>query len=247
MLSEDALRAGAVACFTNAQDLYNEAQLLYEQARSPRAAALALIGAEEFAKAVLFTSAALLSEQRHRLPCRLESPILAHHICTMAEVAQLMASELWDIADEFGGTTALSRLGDLFGTLTEWGLDGLLNAEATREYDSELDRKHEEASRDGRRLEAHPERDLARVLREPDGKKAALYVELDTRGKVRSPTNRVAQRDVRASIGGLAYLLVAYAALPTVVGDDQRWRDFAECVRHGQPEIQMPRHGATSV
>jgi AbiV family abortive infection protein len=68
MLSEDALRAGAVACFTNAQELYEEANLLFEQARSPRSAALALIGAEEFAKAVVFTVAALLPEQRHCLP-----------------------------------------------------------------------------------------------------------------------------------------------------------------------------------
>jgi AbiV family abortive infection protein len=55
MPSEDALRAGAVACFTNAQDLYEEAKLLFEKARSPRSIALALIGAEEFAKAVVLT------------------------------------------------------------------------------------------------------------------------------------------------------------------------------------------------
>src|SRR5437867_4264587 len=46
MLSEGALRAGAVACFTNAQELYDEAKLLYEQAQSPRSVVLALIGAE---------------------------------------------------------------------------------------------------------------------------------------------------------------------------------------------------------
>jgi AbiV family abortive infection protein len=44
-----------VACFANAQELYEEAKLLFVQVRSPRSVALVLIGAEEFAKAVVFT------------------------------------------------------------------------------------------------------------------------------------------------------------------------------------------------
>ena len=143
MLSEDALRAGVVACFTNAQELSNEATLLCEHAQSPRAGALTLMGAEEFAKAILFTIAALLPEHRRRLPCRLEGHLLKHHICAMAEVAHMMNSALWEMAGEFGGTTAMSRLGDLFGTLAEWGLDSLLNTETARGYYGELRRKHE--------------------------------------------------------------------------------------------------------
>ena len=71
MQSEAALREGAVACFANAQELYEEAKLLFVQAQSPRAVVLALIGQEEFAKAVVYTVAALLPEQRHRLPPKL--------------------------------------------------------------------------------------------------------------------------------------------------------------------------------
>ena len=77
MLSEDALRAGAVTGFTKAQALYHEAKLLDEQAQAPRAAALALMGAEEFAQAVLCTVAALVPAHRHALPCSVSSlPIL---------------------------------------------------------------------------------------------------------------------------------------------------------------------------
>jgi hypothetical protein len=76
MPSEDALRRGAVASFTNAQELYEEAKLLFEQGHPPRSVALALIGAEAFAKAVVLTVAALLPKQRRRLPWRLNCLIL---------------------------------------------------------------------------------------------------------------------------------------------------------------------------
>jgi AbiV len=239
MLSEDTLRARAVACFINAQELYEEAKLLFEQARSPRSAALALVGAEEFAKAVVFTVAALLPEQRYRLPSRLDGHELKHRICSLADVAQIMSSEWWAVANDYGGTIPTSRLGDLFGFLAEWGLDSFLDTNSARQYYKTLRVEHEEEHRRSRHLQADTERDIHLFLREPDLKNAALYVDLDTSGKVMSPTNRVEERDARVSIAGLEYFLEEYAALPTVVGDDQHWRDFAKHVRNGLPETDI--------
>jgi hypothetical protein len=53
-----------------------------------------------------------------------------------------------------------------------------------------------------------------------------------------SPSNRVEERDARVSILGLEYFLEEYAALPTVVGDDQHWHDFAKRVRNGLPDTE---------
>jgi hypothetical protein len=113
MQSEDALRAGAVACFTNAQELCEEANLLFEQARFPRSVALALIGVEEFAKAVIFTVAALLPQQRHHLPAKLNGHELKDHICGLADGLVCAYEEGWAIE----GTPPSARLGDLFKEL----------------------------------------------------------------------------------------------------------------------------------
>jgi len=220
MRAEDALRAGAVAAFTQAQALSQEAQRLAAPAQAPRAAALALLGAEAFAHAVLCTVAALVPAHRHALPGRRADPALTQHICTMAAVAQRMARTLWTVASAFGSPTALSRLGALFATLAEWGPDGLLNPAAARAYDSARPRTHAEDQRDGPPLRAQPapNRDLA------------------ARGQGMSPPPQVDPSEARARIGGLACVLAAYALLPTVVGDDQRWRAFAARVRHGLPD-----------
>src|SRR5215472_808981 len=110
MQSEAALRAGAMACFTNAQELYEEAKLLYEHARSPRSIVLAVIGAEESAKAVVYTVAALLPEQRLYLPPKLGYHPLKHHICMLADGVLCACEEGWAVE----GNTPVSRLGDLF-------------------------------------------------------------------------------------------------------------------------------------
>ena len=222
-----------MACFTNAQELYEEVKLLHEQAQSPRSVALVLIGAEEFAKAVVFTVAALLPEQRHSLPPRLDGDELKHQICSLADAAQIMNHEGWNV---YGGTTPVSRLGDLFGVLAGMGLANLLDAKGAKQYYQELRREHEEESRRWRHLQEDPEQDIYLSLREPDLKNAALYVDLDASGKVMSSSNRVEERDARVSILGLEYFLEEYAALPTVVGDDQHWRDFTERVRNGLPD-----------
>ncbi len=50
-----------------------------------------------------------------------------------------------------------------------------------------------------------------------------------------SPANRVEERDARVCIHSLKWFLDVYSALPTVVENDQRWRDFAQQVRNRLP------------
>ena len=49
MVSEEILRRAAHAAFTNTKALYDEARLLYESQRYARAAALAVVAAEDSA------------------------------------------------------------------------------------------------------------------------------------------------------------------------------------------------------
>lgn len=232
MQSEAALRAASVACFVNAQELYEEAKLLYDRVRGLRSVVLALIGAEEFAKSVVFTVAALLPAQRALLPAKLSGHALKHHICVIADGVVCACSEGW--AAE--GTTPISRLGDLFRALAEIGLARLLDGKKTMQYYEELQREHAEESRRWRHLRAEPEKDIYLGSGEADLKNAALYVDLDASGKVLSPMNRVEATHAVQSILALESYLEAYATLPTVVGDDQRWCDFAERVRHRLPD-----------
>jgi hypothetical protein len=139
------------------------------------------------------------------------------------------------MADEYSGTTPISRLGDLFRVFAEWGLDSVLDADRAKQYYRELRREHEEENRLWRHLQADPEKDIRLGLREPDLKNAALYVDLDASGKVMSPTNRVEESDAWGSIQGLEWFLDVYSALPTVVGNDQYWRDFAQEIRNRLP------------
>ena len=224
MQSEAALRAGAVACFANAQELYEEAKLLYEHAQSTRSVVLALIGAEEFAKAVVFTVAALLPEQRHRLPPKLDGHALKHHICMLAEAAQIRNTKRWGRKAKDGDIT------DYFRDLARWGLDSLLNTKEAKQYYRELRRELEEDNQSLGQADSEY-KVFFRSFTEPDLKDAALYVDLEDSGKVNSPSTRVSAHHAVTSINGLLYYLEEYAALPTVVGDDERWHDFAASLR----------------
>src|SRR5215475_8140913 len=138
MPSEDALRTGVIACYTNAQELYEEAKLLFEQARFPRSVVLALIGAEELAKAVVFTVAALLREQRQGLPSRLDGHELKHYITGLMEAAEITNGDWWyeadSEADSYGGTTPTTRLCDLFVVLAKGGLGGFIDGKQAKQY-----------------------------------------------------------------------------------------------------------------
>src|SRR5688572_11568284 len=71
MTSANTFRKAAAEALTNANELCAEAELLAKNGHNSRAAALAAIGLEEFAKAVACTVAAIFPEQSNDLWNRL--------------------------------------------------------------------------------------------------------------------------------------------------------------------------------
>lgn len=232
MLSESTLRVIAAACFKNAQQLYDEAKLLIQQDRFARAAALAVIGAEEFGKAVIYTMAALLPEQRRLLPRVLNNHQLKHRVCSFAEVAKIMNEDYWAAIGR--PDTALTRLTDLFVPLVEHGLASCLDEEEARQHYQQLrQRHHEEQHRNT--FQPQVERDWGLPFREPDLKNAALYVDIDASGRVLIPITRVDSQAAVLVIESLDWFLEQYAELSSVVSDEQSWRDFANEIGRRRP------------
>lgn len=228
-LTDEVLREAAVACFANAQCLYAEANLLLEHGHGARAAALAIIGCEEFAKAVAHTLGALLPEQRDILARRLNELQKRHdvkHLITdMADAAQIENSEGWSVAaDEAGyGPSPEQRLTDMFISLARWGVSELVmtREDARKEY-----KTRDELLRSSR---------LAWEVDDPPPvhpsplKEAALYVDLTQGGKIRTP-KRVEDRGY-PTILSLEYFLEEYRALPEVLETEAKWTIFCSHVR----------------
>ncbi len=228
-LTEEVLREVAVACFNNAQSLYEEAKLLLEHGYRARAAALAIIGCEEFAKAIVHTLGAALPSQRDVLVRRLNDLQKGHDvkylITDIADVAQIENSEGWHVA--YGETgcwpSPQERLTDMFISMARWGISDLVMTRegAKKEYkirDQEL----------GKYRLSWEVNDLP-PARPSSLKEAALYVDLALDGKVRTP-RRVEDEGYR-TILGLEYFLDEYRALPEMVGADARWTVFSARVR----------------
>jgi AbiV family abortive infection protein len=229
MQSEVALRSAAANCYMNAQALYEEAGILYQEQRYPRASALAVIGAEEFGKAIVYVVAALLPDQRHLLPSTLDGHELKHRICDLAEAAQIVNKDGWDAAG--CPSSPVGRLTDLFVPLAERGLASFLDKNEARQFYTELRTRHKELQREWSTFQTESKTDWSLASREPDLKNAALYVDLDPTGKVLSPMDRVDDRCARISILGLGWFLDEYAKLSAVISDNSEWQKFADEVR----------------
>jgi AbiV family abortive infection protein len=114
MPSEEILREAAAASFDNAHALYEEAGLLYERDKFARSAALAVLGAEEFAKSVIYLVAALMPEQHHLLPARLEDHGTKHRAGDAAQAAEIMNEDGWAVQRSEGYPVSIhSRLADM--------------------------------------------------------------------------------------------------------------------------------------
>jgi AbiV family abortive infection protein len=87
------LRQAAAACFKNAQSHYEAAKLLVKHDYSSQAVALAVIGVEEFAKALVYAVAALMLSQRKDLPDKIGNHHLKHRVASLAAGARAMLSE----------------------------------------------------------------------------------------------------------------------------------------------------------
>jgi hypothetical protein len=224
--SEALLRAAALASFNNAKNLCAEAELLEDNGHVARAAALAVIGAEEFGKAIVYLVAALLPSGRKWLPAKLDGHELKHRVCDSAEAAEATNEKLWIVHRQNGFPVGpQGRLTDMAVVLAGWGLRSLVDAKEARQHFTER-RKHHE---DERRRFGDKE-DLFLALRQPDLKNAALYVDLDRERRVLQP-DRVDARAARISIAGLKWYLEAYIALPSVLHENEAWESFAAEVR----------------
>jgi hypothetical protein len=130
----------------------------------------------------------------------------------------------------------------LRASLAESGLGALLDRNEAEQYYKDKRQRHEEHRRLFAHLQENPEKDFSLALRNPDLKNAAFYVELDVNldpsGKVMTPSDRVEEREAKMTVPGLGWFLDEYAPLSTIVGDDGRWRDFAERVRWRLPDTK---------
>lgn len=127
--------------FRNSQNLYDEAVLLVREGHSARAVALAVIGSEEFAKAVVYVIGALLPEVRSRILEEkgkgLRTHEVKHLINLFAEAAQIENHEGWLVAQQEGGywPNASSRLEDMLISLgRKMILDDLLSKDEAKKY-----------------------------------------------------------------------------------------------------------------
>jgi AbiV family abortive infection protein len=223
-LSERTLRVAALACWENAASLSAEAKLLAEHDYCARAVALAILGLEEFAKAIGYAVAALLQEPRDALVKKLNdltSHEVKHLLAYSSEYAQI-ATENWadGVEWETGFRPSLDQqFAARFCQLARGGLGGLLE-------------EPREAKRFFKTTRPSVIGDDSDVPFGPDGKNAALYVDVTPDGEVKTPT-RVAGR-ATSEIIGLDWFLEEYADLPCVLKDDAEWTRLAAAAGQGR-------------
>ena len=224
-LTEELLRQAALASINNALSLHESAVLLTQNGKAPAAAALAIIGAEEFAKAVLYTIAAAVPEERPILEARwwdLREHNVKHVLTGAVEGAYETNSEGWAIVRQESGyaVSAEHALGDMFEALARSGINELImpRKQAKKYYD-EIRRSLGFLSREDM-LPSDPSR----------LKEVALYVDISAEGKLSTP-DRVDDREAELCIRGLEYFLGHFHALPSVLEDDEKWAELAMRIR----------------
>ncbi|MFQ5816053.1 MAG: AbiV family abortive infection protein [Candidatus Binatia bacterium] len=214
MFSEVSLRNAAAACFINAESLREEARLLSGNRYEARAAALAIIGVEEFAKAIVWTVGALLPEQRNLLPSKLYVHEVKHIIAGYAEVAQSECNDDFLVLAQESGywPTAQVRLTLMFRRIAGYGLRTLLSP-------PQVARKYYEAL----------QRDFAEIFVDPYLKNQVLYVDLTPTGEVLMPDRL--EDPAESQILGLEWFLDEYRGLPELLIDDAAWNKLCGSVR----------------
>jgi AbiV family abortive infection protein len=223
--SEVLCRQGALACYRNAESLCEDAKLLIQHGQRARAVALALIGREEFAKAIVYTLAALLPDDRQILVekiSELRFHEVKHLIAMIAEVAPLACSDGIAAAEQDAGYS-MSPEDYLAVLLREMARLGLAEIIGTRVDAKEF---YKWVVRDSNWPFIAPS---GKHLLEIERKDAALYVDLTRDGEVLTP-DRVA--DYAASdVEGTSLFLKDYGALPQILEDDAKWEKFARSFR----------------
>lgn len=221
MTSAKTFRMAAAAALTNANELCAEAKLLAENGHNSRAAGLAVIGLEEFAKAVVFALAGIFPEQSSEMRQRLLNHDVKHWIADTFEGAQIVTDE-WPLIlfQETGSwPPAEEVLRNIFVELSkrEWVSLVPLQAEA----------------------EAHRKKmksENKEFVQTPYLKNAAFYVDIYSDGEVLLPTR--VDRFAVSEIQGLAWSLRKSHPLLEILSDEEKWTKFAEGVRQS-PGVRL--------
>ena len=213
------LRNLASACFANAQSLSDDAIPLLNEGRVRGAYALAVIGIEEFAKAVLHTVAALRPAERGMLGAEVRSHEVKHLIAANAEYAQIEVAEGWLVAEQESGMRVpqRARLEDLVGNLLKRGVAGLLQEpKQAKAFYAELRQKFSDH------------------LVEPDFKNVAFYADLLPTGEVVTPERVL--KEMASPVSSLEWFVEVYKGLDEVLRDDTWWERFVRGVRREPQE-----------
>ncbi len=214
MPSPKIFREAAVAALANAHELYAEAKLLAEKDHSSRAAALAVIGVEEFAKSVVYTLAAIFPEQSDGIRNRLIRHDVKHWVADVFEGAKIVTDEWPLIVFQETGIWPSSQqvLADIFVELSRNGLSKVV----PNDQQAEKHRKESKFKND-------------QNIATPFIKNAAFYVDISLTGEVLSP-GRV-DKFTNAEIEDLEWYLDHSSALREVLSDDPVWGRFSDGVR----------------
>jgi AbiV family abortive infection protein len=221
--TERQLREVALACFTNAQEFHEEARLLLQH-HHVRSIALAILGGEEFAKAIVFTVAAFYPDEHVLLSRALfwergRNPDLFRH-----EVKHL-------VTDIIEGV--LIQTDDIIDGV-EW--DSSFSTDAYQRFHMRLS----QLVMDGlKALLPHPSKakEQAKALNEikygaaPSTlKNLAFYVEIDRQGNIVAPS-QLEREQAASEIYGLEYFLDTFSLLPELLQNDERWQPLAHSIR----------------
>jgi AbiV family abortive infection protein len=225
MTSAKTFRRAAAAALMNANELCAEAELLAENGHKSRAAALAVIGLEEFAKAVACTVAAIFPEQSKDLWNRLNDHNVKQWIIqTFDGVESEVENGIDGISWGSGvhcAPEADAILLEIFRTLSksDWG-----SFIPTKKAAKSAAKKDQETLNDPK-IHALPTDYITTAFI----KNAALYVDLSEKGEVLSP-NRI-DGNTQAEIGGLAWSLRRSDSLIGIFSNEEKWKWFAKHIR----------------
>ena len=199
-----------------------EAKVLADHGYGARAVGLAVLGHEEFAKAIGYAVAATSEEPDDVLVKKLKhltSHEVKHLLAQSSEYAQIVTRDWADAMEwQTGFRPSLREQFDArFCQLAQGGLSSLLEKPSTAK--SLLKTTNPSAVTDG-------DVDL---LFGSDLKNAALYVDIGSDGQVKTPARIAGQ--ATPEILGLDWYFEQYADLPCVLKDDGEWTCLVARVR----------------
>ena len=222
MTSPKTFRMTAVAALTNASELCAEAELLGENGHNSRAAALAVIGLEEFAKAVACTLAGIFPEQSDALWNRLNDHNVKQWIVQTfdgveCEVQVGIDGIRWE-SEGYSPLAAEAVLLEIFRTLSKSTWGSFIPTRKAAKFAA----KNDQEWLNDPQIHALPTDYITTAFI----KNAALYVDLSEESAVLVPSR--VDRYTKAEIGGLAWSLRRNDTLIDILSNEEKWEWFAK-------------------